>query len=125
MHVALWLAQGIVAVIFIYSGVNKMIRSERQLVKMGQTAVAGMSNTAIRFIAMSELLGAMGMIFPTWLNIAPLLTPLVAIMFSVVMILASALHHRRGESQSVINNLIIVALCIFIAAGRLSGVYID
>jgi uncharacterized membrane protein YphA (DoxX/SURF4 family) len=125
MHVALWIAQGIVAVIFIYSGVNKMLRSERELVKMGQTGVEGLSIPTIRFIATCELLGALGMIFPTWLTIAPLLTPLTAIMLGVVMILAANIHYKRGESQNVINNMIILALCIFIAAGRLSGIYID
>jgi uncharacterized membrane protein YphA (DoxX/SURF4 family) len=125
MHVALWIAQGIVAVIFIYSGVNKMLRSERELVKMGQTGVEGLSVPTIRFIATSELLGALGMIFPTWLNIVPMLTPLTVIMLGVVMILAANIHHKRGESQSVINNMVILALCIFIAAGRLSGIYID
>lgn len=125
MHVALWIAQGVVAAIFIYSGINKMIRSQPDLVRMGQTTVQGMSISTIRLIATSEFLGAAGMILPTWLNIAPLLTPLTAIMIGVVMILVSALHYKRHESQSAVFNMLILTLCIFIAAGRLSGIYID
>ena len=53
----------------------------------GQTGVENLSIPFVRLIGVSEILGAIGLILPRWLNILPILTPVAAILFAFVMIL--------------------------------------
>ncbi|MCW5713639.1 MAG: DoxX family protein [Bauldia sp.] len=71
-----------------------------------------------RFIAWAEIVGAVGMILPIALNILPWLTPLAAIGFVIIQVLAIALHLRRGERSVLPFNLVLLALSLFVAIGR-------
>ena len=64
MNTTLWILQGLVAFVFMYSGINKTIFSEQKLVASGQTGVEGLPLPLIRFIGISEMLGAAGIIIP-------------------------------------------------------------
>jgi DoxX-like family len=44
-----------------------------------------------------ELLGAIGLILPAALDIAPVLTPMAATGLAILMALAMNTHHRRRE----------------------------
>jgi hypothetical protein len=71
-----------------------------------------------RFIGVMEILGALGMLLPIPTNILPWLTPLAAIGFVVIQILAIGLHLRRGEARVLPMNIVILALSIFVVWGR-------
>ncbi len=119
MNTILWGAQWITAFIFMYSGINKSIFSEQKLVAKGQTGVEGLPLPLIRFIGISEIFGAVGLIVPWWINILPILTPIAAICFAVMMILAARIHYKRKEYKNVLTNTVIFLLCLFITYGRL------
>ncbi|HXL58357.1 MAG TPA: DoxX family protein [Chitinophagaceae bacterium] len=119
MNTILWGAQWITAFIFMYSGINKSIFSEQKLVAKGQTGVEGLPLPLIRFIGVSEIFGAVGLIVPWWINILPILTPIAAICFAVMMILAARIHYKRKEYKNVLTNTVIFLLCLFITYGRL------
>ena len=105
---------------FMYSGINKSILSVRKLVYVkGQTGVENLSLPFVRFIGISEILGAVGIILPWWLNILPILTPVSAILFAFIMIPASIIHYKRKEPKNVLTNVVFFCICIFIAYGRL------
>jgi len=118
MNTILWICQGILALVFFYSGINKTILSEQQLIAKGQTGVANLSVPVIRFIGISEVLGAIGIIVPVLINIWPVLTPVTAICFAVIMLLAAPIHYRLHEPRNVATNLILLALSVFVAWGR-------
>lgn len=119
MNTMLWSLQFITALIFMYSGINKSIFSEQKLVAKGQTGVEGLPLPLIRFIGISEIFGAVGLIVPWWTNILPVLTPIAAICFAVMMILAARIHYKRKEYKNVLTNGMIFLTCLFIAYGRL------
>ena len=119
MNTMLWGLQCITALIFMYSGINKSIFSEQKLVAKGQTGVEGLPLPLIRFIGISEIFGAVGLIVPWWTNILPVLTPIAAICFAVMMILAARIHYKRKEYKNVLTNSIIFLMCLFITYGRL------
>jgi hypothetical protein len=128
MNTLLWSFQGIVAVVFLYSGLNKSILNQQTLIGKGQTGVTGLHMGFIRFIGISEVLGAMGLIFPFWLRIAPVLTPVAAGCFAVIMILAAVTHTRlllrtgnKRELQNIATNIVLLSLSVAIAWGRLAG----
>src|SRR5690348_14040542 len=120
MNNILWISQIILAAAFLYSGINKSIFSEQQLITKGQTGVVGLSTAVIKFIGISEILGAIGLIIPWWTGTMPVLTPVAAICFAIVMLLAAPIHYRLKEKKNVAVNLVLFAACVFVAWGRIS-----
>ena|SRR5579871_2288311 len=121
MNNILWVSQAFLAVTFLYSGINKSILSEKQLIARGQTGVVGRSAATIRFIGIAEILGSIGLILPWWTKVLPLLTPVAAFCFAVIMILAAPIHYRLKEMKNVAVNLTLLAISLFVAWGRMDG----
>lgn len=119
MNNLLWIAQGMLAIAFFYSGLNKSIYSEKQLIAKGQTGVVNLSTPFIRFIGITEIAGAIGVIVPWLLNIMPVLTPVSAIGFCVIMIPAAVIHTRLKEPKNVATNVFLFALSVFVIWGRI------
>lgn len=121
MNSILWICQAFLAIAFLYSGINKSTLSEQQLIARGQTGVVGRSAATIKFIGICEILGSIGLILPGWTGILPVLTPMAAIGFAVIMILAAPVHHRLNEPRNVAVNIMLLAISLFVAVGRLSA----
>lgn len=108
------------SVIFMYSGINKSLFSIKKLVyEKGQTGVENLPVSFVRFIGISEILGAIALILPWLLDILPFLTGVVAIILAFIMIPAGVIHYKRKEPKNVATNVIIFCICIFIGYGRL------
>ena len=129
MNTLLWSCQILTAVVFLYSGINKSILSQQALVTKGQTGVTGLSAGLIHFIGIIEILGAIGLIFPWWLKVAPVLTVISAIGFAVVMVLAAIMHTRlivrtgnKKELRNILTNTVLLALSLLIAWGRMAAI---
>src|SRR4051794_27516352 len=97
MNTLFWIIQSLVALTFLYSGINKSIYSAQHLVAAGQTGVEGLPAAEIKFIGIIEILGALGLILPELLKVLPIITPLTALGFAVIMILAGRIHLIRKE----------------------------
>jgi DoxX-like protein len=69
----LWIGQGLLAFIFLFAGSTKLVLPLDKLA--GPVALPGLF---IRFIGVCEVLGAIGLILPSLLNIRPELTPVAA-----------------------------------------------
>ncbi|OQP64264.1 hypothetical protein A3860_20015 [Niastella vici] len=118
MNTTLITVQCLLALTLLYSGICKSIKSEQWLVTHGQTGVAGLPLWFTRFIGISEIAGAAGIILPTWLNILPALTSITAILFCVLMLFAMRIHNRLKEPKSVMINITLFILSAFVAWGR-------
>jgi uncharacterized membrane protein YphA (DoxX/SURF4 family) len=121
LSVALWISQVLLAIVFFYSGVMKSTKTEKELVAMGQTGVENLSGSLIRFIGVSEILGAAGIILPWLTGIVPILTPIAATSLATIMILAAIVHFRRNEKTTAMQNLLILLVCAFVAYGRFTS----
>lgn len=122
MNIALWICQGLLAVIFAGSGSFKISKSKQWLVDNGQTGVVFFPTPAIRAIASLELLGVLGIILPWATGIAPILTPLAAVGFALLMVGAAICHAKLREPRNVAINAVIFAVAVFVAIGRFNGV---
>lgn len=118
MNTTLWVLQGFLAATFLYSGVCKSLFARERLVSMGQTGVAAFSHPAIRAIGAVEILGAAGILVPWALRIAPVLTPITAAGFAIIMLFAARIHARRGEWKSVALNIVLLGLSTLVAYAR-------
>jgi hypothetical protein len=85
---------------------------------MGQTGVRDISVFSMRLIGTLELLGVAGIILPWSMNSLPVLTPVTAVCFATLMILAARVHSKLHEPKNVMNNLLLFLLSIVVAYFR-------
>lgn len=116
-NIGLWIAQVLMAGLFGMVGVTKLTTPIVELADM-LPWVAEAPEMLVRFIGISELLGAFGLILPAALRIQPKLTNYAAIGLAVIMVLATAFHAFRGELAAIPVNLILLGLLILINWGR-------
>jgi uncharacterized membrane protein YphA (DoxX/SURF4 family) len=118
MNIVLWICQIVLALAFAYSGIMKSSQNRERLVSMGQTGIEGLSYPLIRFIGITEMLGSIRIILPWAINILPVLTPVSALGFALIMVLAAPIHYKRKEYQSVGVNITFFTMSILVAFMR-------
>mgnify|MGYP003546620817 CR=1 FL=1 len=74
MNIALWIAQGLLAAMFLMAGVMKTFQTAKA--KEQLPWAKNRSDGFVRFVGTSELLGALGLILPLATGILPRLTGL-------------------------------------------------
>jgi len=118
MNTSLWIVQGILAAMFAMAGIMKSTQPIDKLLKSGVTWADRFPLTTVRIIGVSELLGALGLILPLLLNIAPMLTPIAALALAFVQLLAIFHHAKHKENKAIVFNMVLLALAAFVAYGR-------
>ena len=118
LHISLWLVQVILALAFGMIGVTKLTTSDADIIQQSGELVEKYGVGLIRFIGISEILGALGLILPAALRILPILTPLAALGLAIIMVLATALHASKGEP--IVTQVIFLLLSLFVIWGRFS-----
>jgi uncharacterized membrane protein YphA (DoxX/SURF4 family) len=115
MNRALWVAQIVLALVFLAAGLTKLFMSSAAL----EAAMpAQLSVAFLRFLGVCEVLGAIGMILPGLLRIRPWLTPLAAAGFVLIMIGAVYYTIVLDGLAPALFPLIVGVLSIFVAYGR-------
>jgi uncharacterized membrane protein YphA (DoxX/SURF4 family) len=109
---ALWIVQTLLALLFMFAGVSKLIMSVEEMTKDIQ-----MPGAFLRFIAVVEILGALGLVLPSLLRIFPWLTPLAAAGLVVIMIGATVVSLQLGVAVALMP-LVVGLLAAFVAYGR-------
>ena len=113
MNIALWIVQALLAALFLFAGGMKLIMPIEEMTK--QMPLPGLF---LRFIALCEVLGALGLILPGLLRIRPGLTPLAAAGLVIIMIGATAITLMTGAIAMALIPLVVVLLSAFVAYGR-------
>ena len=113
MIAALWIVQGLLALLFLFAGGMKLVMPLEELTK--QTPLPG---HFLRFIGVAEVLGAIGLILPGLLRIRPGLTPLAAAGLAIIMIGATATNLASGDVAMAPIPLVVGILSAFVAYGR-------
>ena len=75
MNLALWIAAALLALAFLATGLLKITRSKEQLAAAGMGWTEDFSPSVIKAIGVAEVLGAIGLILPAVLDVAPVLCP--------------------------------------------------
>lgn len=120
LHVGLWIAQGLLAAAFGMAGFMKITMPIEELAKNGMSFVSTYGVGTVRFIGISEVLGALGLILPVALRIKPILTPLAAVGIAIIMVLATNYHVSNKEPFAP--TIILFILASFVAWGRFKKV---
>jgi uncharacterized membrane protein YphA (DoxX/SURF4 family) len=113
MNIALWIIQALLAALFLFAGVTKLVLPIEEMTK--QIPMPGLF---LRFIGVCEVLGAIGLILPWLLGIRPGLTPLAAAGLVLIMIGATVVTAMTGDIVMALFPLVVGILCAFVAHGR-------
>jgi len=119
MNLTLWIIAGLLAAVFLVAGTSKLFIPQEKLAKApGAGWVLDFSAGFVKALGAVEILGAVGLILPALLDIAPILVPLAAVGLALDMAGAAIVEFRRHEFKHALGNLIYLALAVFVAWGR-------
>lgn len=118
MTIALWIVQGLFALLFLFAGIVKAflpLPTVKKTFPWAHHVPAGLT----RFIGGAEGLAALGLILPAVTGILPWLTIAAALGLALVMLCAAFFHASRREFPAIGINVIVLGLSLFVAIGRL------
>ncbi len=119
MDLALWITAGLLAAVFLFAGSTKLFLSREKLAEApGGGWVLDFSAGFVKALGAVEILGAVGLILPALLGIAPVLVPLAAVGLATIMVGAAIVTYRRRESTHVLVDVTYLAMAVFVAFGR-------
>lgn len=113
MNVALWIAQVLLALIFLFAGGMKLVMPIEEL-----TAQMPMPGLLMRLIGVVEVLGGLGIILPWLTGIRPGLTPLAAAGLVIIMIGATVVTLMIADIAMALIPIVVGLLAAFVAYGR-------
>ena len=112
VHLWLWIVQGLLATLFLFTGVSKLAMPTDVLAQ--QSHLPGLF---MKFIGVCEVLGAFGLILPGLTHIRPWLTPLAAALLVIIMIGATVSTAIMLPSVLPLPAIVLL-LTAFVAYGR-------
>ena len=113
ISIVLWIIQALLAALFLFAGVMKLVLPLDAL--KGPVELPGLF---LRFIGVVETLGALGLILPGLLHIRTGLTPLAAAGLVIIMIGAIVITLMTGDVASGLTPFVVGLLSAFVAYGR-------
>ena len=117
LRVSLWIVQALLAVMFVGTGVWKLVTPIPTLAAkmpwMGQVSLGFLQLTAL-----FDLLGGLGLMLPALTRIKPTLVPLAALGCAALQVCAIVFHLSRGEGANTPFNFVLVLLSLFVFWGR-------
>lgn len=119
MNLALWIIAGLLAAVFLFAGGNKLMIPYKKLATVpGAGWVNDFSPGFVKALGAVEILGAVGLVVPAALGIAPVLVPLAAVGLATIMVGAAIVTVRRREPLHALLNLVYLALAAVVVWGR-------
>jgi hypothetical protein len=112
-HALLWTAQALLAALFLFGGIFKLTIPAEALEQQ-----ARMSGAFLHFIAVLEVLGALGLVLPGLTGIRPQLTPLAAAGLVIIMIGATVISAALQGAAAGIMPFVTGVVAAAVAYGR-------
>jgi uncharacterized membrane protein len=117
MNIALWVTQGILAFVFVMAGGMKLFSYQKYRAMLEKSGPTSLTHEVITFLGIAELAGAVGMVLPMALNVAPWLTVWAAAGMAVIMLSATGFHVRRHEPPIMTAVLFVLAVGVVVGRG--------
>jgi uncharacterized membrane protein YphA (DoxX/SURF4 family) len=113
MNRLLWIAQWLLAFLFLFAGIAKLVSPLQPMVDQ-----SGVPAGLLLFVAAMEILGAVGLVLPGLLHIATKLTPAAALGLILIMIGATTVMLRTGPALPALFPFLTGLAAAFVAYGR-------
>jgi hypothetical protein len=122
MNLALWISAGLLATLALFGGVTKAFMPKDKLDELGAKSGCGWTEHAssgfVKTLGVVEILAAAGFVLPAVLDIAPVMVPVTAVCWVLLMIGAMITHARYQQYKYVALNFVYLAIAAFVAWGR-------
>ncbi|MEU9157208.1 DoxX family protein [Streptomyces sp. NPDC048417] len=119
MNLALWIAAGLLAAVALTGGISKTFVPREKLAVAHGGGWTGEAGTGfVKTLGVLELLAAAGLVLPAVVGVAPVLVPVTAAAWILLMAGAMITHGRRGETAFVALNVVYLVLALVVAVGR-------
>ncbi|MDX6375221.1 MAG: hypothetical protein QOD98_4209 [Nocardioidaceae bacterium] len=119
MNVLAWVLAGLLAALYLTAGATKLLQPKEKLLAQGNMNwVEDFDGNQLKAIAALEILGAVGLVLPWALDVAPVLTPIAAVGLAVIQAGAIRTHLRRGEKQVLPLNAVLLVVAVVVAVLR-------
>ena len=113
MNIVLWTVQIILTLLFLFAGGAKLAMSMDALAK-----AVPLPATFMKFIAICEVLGALGLLLPGLTGIATYLTPLAASGLTIIVVGATVVTIATLGVAPAVLPFVATLLAAFVAYGR-------
>ncbi len=113
MNAALWTAQILLTLIFLFTGTTKLVMPIAELTRQ-------MPGTGwfVRPLGVAEVVGAIGVTLPWLVGLWPALTPLAAAGLIIIMVGATVYSVKFGAAVLALIPVVVGLLAVFVAYGR-------
>lgn len=118
MNIVLWILQILLAILFLFAGITKLVLPTDVLMSMGSPNSVKLPGLFLKFIGLVEVLGAFGLILPGIFRRRQELTPLAAAGLVIVMIGAVIITIMGDGVGPAVGPLVVGLLCALVAYGR-------
>lgn len=120
MNTALWITAGVVAAGFVIGGTALLLLPKEKYRALGanQHWVDDFGNGHLKTIGTIKVLGAIGLVLPAAVGVAPLLAPIAACGLMLFMAGAATTRLRRSEWAYMAGDIAFIAVFAFLAWGR-------
>lgn len=120
MNTTLWITAGVVAAGFVAGGDALLLLPKEKYRALGanQHWVDDFGNGHLQAIGTIKLLGAIGLVLPAAVGVAPLLVPIAACGLMLFMAGAATTRLRRSEWAYMAGDIAFIAVFAFLAWGR-------
>ena len=116
LRIALWVAQALLALTLLPTGVLKLALPIPTLAALWPWA--GEHPALVRATGGADVLGGLGLLLPALTRIRPALTVPAALGCALLQVCAIGFHLARGEAANTPFNGFVLALALFVAWGR-------
>ena len=117
MNILLWIIQVLLALLFLFAGIPKLIFPADLLQANAPPGSIHFSDLFLKFIGVCEVLGAFGLLLPGLFRTRKGLTPLAALGLFIIMIGAVVVSLPPGYAMAIVP-AVAGLLCAFVAYGR-------
>jgi hypothetical protein len=121
LGIALWGAQGFLALFFLAAGAPKIFGRGLQR----WTGFSELPRSQVVFTGLAEVLGAAGLVLPAATGVLPWLTPLAAVGLAIIGLMAAGFHVRADERLNVAETGLLAGIAAAVAIGRWDLVAVD
>lgn len=118
MNIILWVLQIVLAVKLFSVTYSHGFRPDPAKMQRGGQRLGSMTRPLLTLIALCTFLGGVGLILPAVTGILTWLTPWLAAVVALLMLLAIGFHVSCREKPNIVVGLVLCALAAFIAYGR-------
>ncbi|NKZ10506.1 DoxX family protein [Mycolicibacterium septicum DSM 44393] len=119
MHTTLWIITIIAAAAYVAGGASLLFMSREKYRSLGsnQHWVDDFGDGHLTAIATIKLVGAIGLVLPVAVGIAPVLTPVAACGLALFMAGAATTRFRRSEWLYMAGDIVFIGMFAFLAWG--------